>query len=110
MVKIQFKKWLIIVLCVLLGVFLLTFDFSLPSGSAENKEEQKIKSLCEKVDGAGEVSVAVSIDGEKITGIGIVCGGGDDPDVAHRLLSLISASCNVPSNRIYITYSKKDVP
>ncbi len=110
MLKIQFKKWIVIVLCAILGVFLLTFDFSMAAGSAEKIEEQKIKALCERVDGAGEVTVAVSIDGEKISGIGVVCTGGDDPDVAHRLLSLISASCNVPSNRIYITYSKKDMP
>ena len=108
--KIQVKKWLLIVACALLGIFLLTFDFRVQSQSTSDFEEQKIKSLCEKVDGVGEVSVAVSFDGGKISGIGVVCGGGDDPDVAHRLLSLISASCNVPSNRIYITYSKKDMP
>lgn len=108
--KIQVKKWLLVVVCAFLGVFFLTFDFSVPTESTAEREEQKIKSLCEKVEGAGEVAVAVSVDGDKISGIGIVCGGGDDPDVAHRLLSLVSASCNVPSNRIYITYSKKDVP
>lgn len=108
--KIQVKKWLLIVACAFLGVFLLTFDFSVSRENTAEREEQKIKSLCEKVEGAGEVAVAVSVDGDKISGIGIVCGGGDDPDVAHRLLSLVSASCNVPSNRIYITYSKKDMP
>lgn len=110
MMKIQIKKLLLIVVCALLGILLLTFDFSAPTESSEEREEQKIKALCEMVDGAGAVAVAVSMEGEKINGIGIVCGGGDDPDVAHRLLSLISASCDVPSNRIYITYSKKDAP
>ncbi len=108
--QIQIKKWLIVVLCALLGIFLLTFDFSLPTKSPTEKEEEKIRTLCERVDGAGEVAVAVSIENDKISGIGIVCGGGDDPDVAHRLISLVSASFNVPSNRIYITYSKKDAP
>ena len=106
--KIQIKKWLIIVFCAFLGIFFLTFDFSEQTKSSAEREEKKIKYLCENVEGAGDVVVAVSLDGEKISGIGIVCGGGDDPDVAHRLLSLVSASCNVPSNRIYITYSKKD--
>ena len=108
--KIQIKKWLVIALCALFGVLLLTIDFSSPQESTAVMEEKKIRALCEKVDGAGEVTVAVSIEGEKISGIGIVCGGGDDPDVAHRLLSLVSASCNVPTNRIYITYSEKDMP
>ncbi len=108
--KIEIKKWLIIVFCALLGFFLLTFDFPFSAQSTSEREEYKIKTLCEKVEGAGEVAVAVSLEGERISGIGIVCGGGADPDVAHRLISLVSASCNVPSNRIYITYSKKDTP
>lgn len=109
MIKIQFKKWIVIVICAFLGVFFLTFDFPVPLAGAEAQED-KIRALCEKVDGAGEVAVAVSMDGDKISGIGVVCTGGNDPDVAHRLLSLISASCNVSSNRIYITYSEKDAP
>lgn len=40
-----------------------------------------------------------------IAGIGVVCHGGTDATVKQELLSLLSATFHIPTNRIYITGS-----
>ena len=104
--------------------------------------EGRIRDICSKVTGAGEVSVIVTLDGgfrqvyaveEKagaagvtrtyvtvgsgssesavfitceapsVSGIGIVCTGGNDPDVKREITSLLSAAFSLGSNRIYVT-------
>ena len=39
----------------------------------------------------------------KISGIGVVCSGGADISIQNELISLLSASFDVPSNKIYVT-------
>ena len=39
----------------------------------------------------------------QISGIGIVCTGGNDPTVQQRLTALLSAAFALPTNRIYVT-------
>ena len=41
-----------------------------------------------------------------VTGIGIVCVGGSDLNVRRELLSLLSATYHISTNRIYITEAK----
>lgn len=41
-----------------------------------------------------------------IAGIGVVCKGGGNSDVRRELLSLLSATFDLPVNRIYITEAK----
>ncbi len=88
--------------------------------------ETKAANLCSRVAGVGEVTVAISLaqgieyvyaEGEgisrqallvterppQISGIGVVCTGGDDPTVVETLVSLLSAAFGVGTNRIYIT-------
>ena len=88
--------------------------------------EAKAEALCSRVAGVDEVTVAISLaqgieyvyaDGEgysrqamlvterppQISGIGVVCVGGDDPRVVQTLLSLLSAAFGVGTNRICIT-------
>jgi pentose-5-phosphate-3-epimerase len=101
-------KWLLVLLSALLGLTLIMSNPDFGSKNSEKATEEKIRSLCERVSGAGSVSVAVTLDGERISGVGIVCDGGENPEVVNRLLSLISASCAVPTNKIYVTYSEKD--
>lgn len=38
-----------------------------------------------------------------ISGIGIVCRGGDDPEIVRHLTALLSAAYNIGSNKIYVT-------
>ena len=42
-----------------------------------------------------------------VTGIGIVCSGGSDLNIRRELLSLLSATYHISTNRIYITEAKK---
>lgn len=42
----------------------------------------------------------------RICGIGLVCDGGDDPDVRREVTYLLSAAFEVPSNKIYVTRKK----
>lgn len=136
--------WLIVVLAVACGILLMYLgganggspDASVPATiEMRTREiEQKIKTLCESTKGAGETTVAVTLEssGEKvysafagaglsgddpvclsetapqIKGVGIVCEGGGDPVVAERLISLISAAWNVPTSRIYVTCAEKN--
>ncbi len=88
--------------------------------------EQKAADLCTRVAGVSDVTVAISLaqgieyvyaDGDgsarqallvterppQISGIGVVCVGGDNPAVVETLVSLLSAAFGVGTNRIYIT-------
>lgn len=127
-------KWIILAFMALLGVLLMSIpekkevmetSVSPLELSSEALIEDKIKNICEKVRGAGETSVAVTLGGREkgtvsvgsfasgdeyyseICGIGIVCEGGDDPKVVRELLELVSATCGVSTNRIYIAVSEK---
>ena len=90
--------------------------------SYEAELEEKIRRLCAEVGGVGEVRVSVYINemfdyvntggadspyltlcAPKISGIGIVCDGGNDPNVKKELTMLISTAFSVGSNKIYIT-------
>ena len=85
--------------------------------------EQKAAELCTRVAGVSDVTVAVSLAQgveyvyaddvrervlvterpPQISGIGVVCAGGDDPATVQTLLSLLSAAFGVGTNRICIT-------
>ncbi|MBR4296159.1 MAG: hypothetical protein IKT56_04895 [Clostridia bacterium] len=128
-------KWLLFAVFAVLGIIMML-------GGGESKEqtqisdsttdfertveriEEKIKALCERVEGAGSTSVVVTLGSpeepivsagnfdenaylSEICGIGIVCEGGSDPEVVHKLLNLVSAACNVQTNRIYIVGAQK---
>lgn len=77
--------------------------------SRSGMTEQKLKGLCEMVDGVGEATVAMTFaadDESRICGIGIVCDGGDDPITREKLISLVSAACGVGANKIYVAGAK----
>lgn len=54
-----------------------------------------------------ESGVLLSEKAPQISGIGIVCDFGNDANVKHRLISLVSAACGVGSNKIFIAEAKK---
>lgn len=39
----------------------------------------------------------------RISGIGVVCRGGSEPEVVRQLTALLSAAYNIGSNKIYVT-------
>ncbi len=115
LVSIKKGGWVVIAVAAALG-FILMLAPKAKNDGVEGKQivmtmtEDKIKTLCEKVDGVGETTVAVTYDEKDgrsvICGIGIVCEGGDDPETERKLLSLVSAACGVPTNKIYIAGGK----
>lgn len=102
--------------------------------------EERIKRLCETVDGVSNVTVTVTLAGgfesvyatewkdgneeyvilgsgasaealyltrsaPEISGIGIVCRGGEEERVRYELIGLLAATYHVNSNRIYVAKS-----
>ncbi len=55
--------------------------------------------------GSSEKALLVGYQNPEIVGIGIVCSGGNDPDVKQAIISLVSAAFNVSTNKIYVTGS-----
>lgn len=53
--------------------------------------------------GSGREAVLERVLPPSISGIGIVCDGGDNPDVKARLTALVSAALGIGTNKIYIT-------
>lgn len=144
------KKQLVIIICgALLGVLLLLFSSGEKKAEATGSSyddagvigygkylEEKIKKLCESVDGASNVQVMVTLeggfehvyakDGEYLTvgsgssrspvqigdktptvrGIGIVCSGAEDPALQKELIELLSAALDLSANRIFIANGK----
>lgn len=79
------------------------------NASAEDALETKLKALCERVDGVSDVTVAVFFESgtSTMSGVGIVCRNGSDPEIQRELISLISAVCGIGSNKIFITEAQK---
>ena len=97
-----------IVLLVISGKSTNSRESAPSSLDAESSLEEKIRTLCESVDGVSSVKVAVSLENDsEVIGIGVVCRGGSDPKIQRELISLISAACGVGSNRIFITEAQK---
>ncbi|MBE6556674.1 MAG: hypothetical protein E7664_02885 [Ruminococcaceae bacterium] len=53
--------------------------------------------------GSSEQPLLVGYSVPTITGIGIVCEGGRDPEVCGRIISLVSAAYGVSSHKIFVT-------
>ena len=53
--------------------------------------------------GSSASPILLRTEAPEIRGIGIVCSGGDNPNVRRELISLLSASLHIASNRIYVT-------
>lgn len=57
--------------------------------------------------GSNESGVFLGERAPVISGVGIVCGGGDDPRIQRELISLISAALGIGTNKIFITGAQK---
>ena len=53
--------------------------------------------------GSSAAPIYLSRSAPEIAGIGIVCSGGSNDNVKRELISLLSATFHISSNRIYIT-------
>ena len=53
--------------------------------------------------GSSERAILVGYSAPQVSGVGIVCRGGGDPHIRSEIISLISATFGVTSNKIYVT-------
>ena len=52
--------------------------------------------------GNSEQAILVGYESPRIVGIGIVCEGGDDPNVRQSIIRLVSAAFDVGAHKIYV--------
>ena len=52
--------------------------------------------------GSSESPLLLGYENPRISGIGVVCAGAEDPQVRQSLLALISAAFDVGTNKIYV--------
>ncbi len=55
--------------------------------------------------GSDEGGLLVGYENPEISGIGIVCSGGDDYNVRKNIISVVSSAFNVSSNKIFVSGS-----
>ena len=110
------KKWFVPIVLFLLTVIMFS-SFSEKENATVNSSEteQRLEELCNLVKGVSNAKVmityqsrAVSVfGGEKaqneISGIAIVCDGGDNPRVKLELYKLVDALFNISSTRITVS-------
>lgn len=56
--------------------------------------------------GSGEQPVLITRKAPRVSGIGIICEGGDDPAVCRELTDLLCATFGIGANKIYIAEAK----
>lgn len=98
--------------CFVLGLILVLWS---GNGKKEEPEtapvfavsdaEEEITALLASLNGISDVRVAVTLgeDGRTVSGIAVVCVGGDDPVNQKKILSLLCALYGLPSTRIGIS-------
>lgn len=52
--------------------------------------------------GASEEAILISYENPEISGVGIVCEGGASDAVRQHIISLVSATLNIGTNKIYV--------
>ena len=55
--------------------------------------------------GSGKEAVVTAYENPEIAGVGIVCAGGDSPRVQEQIISLVSASLGISTNKIFVASS-----
>ena len=107
------KKWFVPIIIIIL--FLISI--SSWSGTSESKESSlSIKEICMAISGAENATVMItyekydtetfwsgSSDSSKISGIAVICDGGDDPNIQLKILNALKALFGISSTRITIT-------
>lgn len=103
---------------VILAVGLVLVLFGVSGGGEEDAavklsaEEEKIAEICSSVEGVGECRAAVYYEtvysgyrGEentKISGIAVVCRGGESYETKEKVIKLLSSLYGIGSNRITV--------
>lgn len=94
--------WLIIALLAL-GVGMMLFGGTGNVGKNESSLEARIETLCERVDGASDISVMVRLDSiGEVRGIAVVCRGGESASVRLTITEMLTALFGIPSSSVSV--------
>lgn len=112
------KKWfvpLILFLLVIIAVSAFTDEKNSQSYQTLSTEE-RLRDMCNLVKGVSNAEVMICYEArevsniigystgkEKISGIAIVCDGGDNPDVRLALYEMVNALFDIKSTRITVS-------
>ncbi len=112
------KKWFVPLIIFLLVVIAVS-SFADERGEQSTKSlstEERLSEMCNLVKGVSNAEVMISYEAkevsniigysggkEKISGIAIVCNGGDDPDVQLALYEMVNALFDIKSTRITVS-------
>ena len=98
--------WLIIVLLAL-GIGFMLFGGTGSGGESEASLETRIERLCERVEGASDISVMVRVDSlGEVRGIAVVCRGGESADVRLTITEMMTALFGIPSSAVSVVGGK----
>ncbi|MBQ4129437.1 MAG: hypothetical protein IJD68_06675 [Ruminococcus sp.] len=118
---------IIVCICAIVLIFLSSYiDFSTLKTSVDADEycqvlEESLLSVVTQIEGVGNAKIFLTMDnsGENVylnnsdtktksitpivRGVVIVCDGGDDPVVVNRVMSAVTKSLDVSSNKVCVT-------
>lgn len=122
---------IIVGVCAVVLIFLSSYiDFSGFNSSADTKEycealEESLLSVVTQIEGVGNAKIFLTMDndGENVylnnsdtktksitpvvRGVVIVCDGGDDPIIVNRVMSAVTKSLDISSNKVCVTKLSK---
>ena len=114
------KKWFVPIIIFLLLIIALS---SLTNKKNDNNEiytiEEQLEQICMAISGAERATVMITYDAieastiwrdgsgnQKITGVAVICEGGNDPNIKLKIHEVIKALFGLPSTRITVSGEK----
>lgn len=82
------------------GGYTAIYAEDMQSGSSNSKNETVILGS-----GKSEKALLIGYENPEISGIGIVCSGGDDPYIRSQIISVIASAFGVSTNKIFVAGS-----
>ena len=56
--------------------------------------------------GSAQEGIIIGYENPEISGVGIVCKGGDDARIKSEIVSLVSAALNLSTNKVFVASSR----
>lgn len=98
--------WLILILLVV-GVCLMLFGGTGGGKTSDASLEARIEKLCERVEGASDISVMVRTDSSgEVRGVAVVCRGGEEASVRLTVTEMLTALFGIPSSAVSVVGGK----
>lgn len=82
------------------GGFKALYASDLQQGSSNKKNQTVVIGS-----GSDEQGLLIGYENPEISGIGIVCSGGDDYNIRKDIISMVSSAFGLPSNKIFVAGS-----